>query len=688
MTDALGWPEVVLKGVLRHFAAKREKFRQSLISSSQTSNRVEISVAPSSYFGRVFSFPLLGLCWRWRSIFVAVLLILFLYSTPLNAQDAPNSPGIMRVGPSVFVSKDLPSEPHGEIEIGANPQDASQLVACSMLFPNDSPTSEVATYVSSDGGKTWNLALRTKGQDGQESWDPDCRYGPGHILYSLSEGSGPDYPDGYDRIDRSTDNGKSWDPFTRAAHAERSFIVADDRPGPHQGWLYLYGMGADDNSIRLGYSTDAGKTFFTQVVPMEKGTYDVNVGPGAILSDGSLVFPMPVFEQPPKESQQGFQVKLPAQLRLVRANFERENWPLKVETTNIAPWFADFEPNGSYYATLAVDQSNGPFHDRIYVTWEDRSSGRSQVRFSFSKDMGKTWSHPRLIDDDIARQVGDTIHGPDDIHGVVAVNRQGIVGVMWLDRREFPDNLGWDVRFRASLDGGETFLSSVKASSANYDPSRGGRVYLFGGEGRKPQSTNTLSIGWFVFHGGHTMGLTADANGGFHPLWIANPNGIPQVWTTDVTVEGNVVENGSPELSNLRDVSKCVRLEFFDRYYSLKTHSLDFDLRLENSTKVTIHGPLKVRVLDAGSYVGDVTVQSAGKETPVEGTVWDFSSLLPEGIFQPGYLTKPIHVHLSVRGIDPFTQIGRFSFFLTPVATLTTKVLAGPVEHDACDASD
>lgn len=618
--------------------------------------------------------------WRWSGT-IAVVAVLLCLTVPSFAQVEGSAGGPIHVGPSVQVSKDLPSDPHGEIEIGANPQDAGELVACSMLFANDSPTSEVVTYVSFDGGQTWKLTLRTKGQDDNESWDPDCRYGPGHVLYSLSEGTGPDYPDSYDRVDRSSDGGKNWEAFTRAIHAERSFIVVDDRPGPQEGWLYLYGMGADMSSIRVGYSTDGGKTFSTQVVPMEKGTYDVSIGPGAILSDGSLVFPMPIMKQSPEESQQGFRVRLPAQIQLVRVKFQRPNWPLQVETSEVAPWFADFEPNGSYYTTLAVDQSNGPFRDRIYAVWEDCSSGRSQVKFSFSKDFGKTWSHPRFIDDDIARQIGDTIHGPDDIHGVVVVNPQGVVGVMWLDRRDFLDDLGWAVRFRASLDGGETFLPSVKASNVDYDPGRGGRVYLFGsGDSLHVQSTNDLAIPWFVFHGGHTMGLAADADGGFHPLWIANPTGTPQVWTTDLRVDCQVVKNGSPDLANLQNASKLVRLEFLDRYYDMKAHALNFDLRLENASKQAIHGPVKVRVLGVGSYVGTVTIPDGAEEKPAEGTVWDFSSLIPGGMFEPGYVTKPIHVRMIVRGIDPFTQIGRFSFFLTPLATLDTKVMVGSVE--------
>ncbi|MGB6484968.1 MAG: sialidase family protein [Candidatus Acidiferrales bacterium] len=620
-----------------------------------------------------------GIFLRWK-VCLLLPLAFVAVATRLTAQSATMPRGVVHIGTSVNVSKALPVDPHYEVEIDANPGDANELVACSMLFANDSPTSEVVTYVSTDGGKSWQLALRTQGEDGYQSWDPDCRYGPGHILYSLSEGSGSGSPSDYDRVDRSLDAGKTWQPFTRAIHAERSFITVDQRPGPHQGWVYLYGMGDDSGSIRVGYSTDKGQTFFTQVVPMEPGTEDVNVGPGVMLSDGTLVIPMPVLTQPLKESQQSFRVQLPAQIRIVHVKFERPNWPLEVTTSTVAPWLADFEPNGSYYTTLAVDSSDGPFKNRIYATWEDRSSGRSQVKFVFSSDEGKSWSHPRVIDDDVAKQVGNTIKGPDDIHGVVAVNQEGIVGVTWLDRRDYDDNLGWALRFRASLDGGETFLPSEKISNADYEPSRGDRVPLFGGAD-SIRSTNDLSIGWFTFHGGHTMGLTADANGGFHPLWVANPTGTPQLWTTDVTVDGKAVKNGSPELSELSDASKLVHLEFLNRYYNLRTHSLDFDLRLRNKSKFTIEGPLKVRVLDVGSYVGDVTIRAGTIQSSVEGAVWDFTPLLPGREFRPGDVSKPMHLRLTVQGIDPFTQIGRFTFFLTPVAILTTKVLAGSIQQ-------
>jgi hypothetical protein len=47
--------------------------------------------------------------------------------------------------------------------------------------------------------------------------------------------------------------------------------------------------------------------------------------------------------------------------------------------------------------------------------------------------------------------------GPDDFMPAIAVNPSGAVGVMWYDRRDKPDDLGYFVRFSASVDGGETF---------------------------------------------------------------------------------------------------------------------------------------------------------------------------------------------------------------------------------------
>ncbi|TAN21844.1 MAG: exo-alpha-sialidase [Acidobacteria bacterium] len=591
---------------------------------------------------------------RFQSLMGAALL-------SMGVLTAAQSP--IQVGASVQVSKALAQDPHYEIEIGANPNNAKELIACSMVFPPEAPTSQVDTFVTFDGGRTWQLSLRQKAQ--LEAWDPACEYGPGGVAYSLSEAQTRQYPDGYDRLDRSLDGGKTWLPFTRMIHAERSFLTVDNQPGPHHGWLFVYGMNGD-HDIRVSYSRDGGTTFVTQIVPVQADAEVVNVGPGDLLSDGSLVIPVPTVA-PPGSQRQDERVWRPGFINVVRMHFQRPNWPLKSQVDRVTRWWVDLAANGSYYTTLAIDHTHGPFRDRIYAVWEDWDSGRSRVRLTYSSDLGKTWSAPRNLDDNLARRDGDHLNGPDDIHGTVAVNDRGVVGVMWLDRRDQPDNLGWAVRFRASRDGGDTFVPGVKASTADYDPSRGGRVPLF----------NDLALPWFAFHGGHTMGLAADAAGAFHPLWVANPEGVAQVWTTTIRVDGDAVRHGSPALANLVDVSGQVKLQFLERFYNLKTHTVSFAVRVLNTSQNVIHGPLKVRVLYAGSYMGRVEVSDNGAMRPLEGTIWEFK--LPGGALQPGAMTAAQPVVLYEHGLDPFTQIGHFPMAITPLADLRTTVLAGAI---------
>jgi hypothetical protein len=167
-------------------------------------------------------------------------------------------------------------------------------------------------------------------------------------------------------------------------------------------------------------------------------------------------------------------------------------------------------------AALAVDRSGGPFQGRLYAVWPDaRFDRRTQILLASSSDEGRTWSAPRVVSDDgPASSTGDR---PNHFMPMVAVNRTGIVAVSWYDRRDNPDNLGYWPRFSASLDGGATWLPSVRVStSANLV--------------RDDKETR--------FNSGDTAGLAADAAGTFHLVWIDNRTGTHQAWTASVTVRG------------------------------------------------------------------------------------------------------------------------------------------------------
>jgi hypothetical protein len=127
--------------------------------------------------------------------------------------------------------------------------------------------------------------------------------------------------------------------------------------------------------------------------------------------------------------------------------------------------------------------------------------------------MGESWSAPRVVSDDASPP--NRGNRPNNFMPTIAVNNSGVVGISWYDRRDNPDNLSYWVRFSASVDGGATWLPSLRVST----------------------HANLKKEDDFRFNGGDTSGLTADVDGAFHPLWIDNRTGIHQMWTTTVTVK-------------------------------------------------------------------------------------------------------------------------------------------------------
>src|SRR5260370_26478837 len=96
---------------------------------------------------------------------------------------------------------------------------------------------------------------------------------------------------------------------------------------------------------------------------------------------------------------------------------------------------------GAHIPSLAVDPGSAALKVRRCATWVDCRSKRLEILLAWSADKGKTWSSPIVINDD--RPWADPTKGPDNMDPNVAVNKDGVVGVSWYDRRDAPDNLGW-----------------------------------------------------------------------------------------------------------------------------------------------------------------------------------------------------------------------------------------------------
>ena len=550
------------------------------------------------------------------------------------------------VGTNMQVSAQRADQQHYEVQIAADPENSKHLLACSMRRANE-PWHSVVVYASFDGGTTWNETLHIS--EGYVS-DPSCIYGPNGVAYvatlSTERGTEPDRLP----VFKSTNAGKTWAKTVELPFMDREYLTVDNTAGKNRGQIYLNGSGAIPlaeskgehiSAVDLWRSTDKGMTFNgpTKLRVSENNHIFEAMGNGVVLSDGTFVSITGDLDETQYDQSKPY--KPIGHIVAVSSNDGGQTFSPAVK---ISDWYPDrgHKRTCGQIPVLAIDGTTGPYKDRLYAVWADLRTERSSVIISHSSDKGKTWSPPVGVSDDI---LSDYLpNASDDFMPTVAVNSSGIVGVMWYDRRDSPDNLGYWPRFAASLDGGVTFLPSVKVSEA---PSsfKQTNLLVLSSLGNSIGANGKLSFwvgaDWMQASGGDTSGLAASPDGIFHPLWVDNRTGVSQVWTASVKVATPAIQNLPKELRNLNNVTDGVKLYLGRAVYNRAKHMVTVEASLENTSNTQLRGIVKVQLLSLSSRLGKAHVVNADNNVNQAGAVWDLTRQLENGVLSAGERSRP-----------------------------------------------
>jgi hypothetical protein len=588
---------------------------------------------------------------------VKVLLSMFTLCVIASAQQ-----NLISVGPNVRISAAHGDWAHTEMNIAADPSDPKHLIACSIFKTQKPYKSSTIAYVSFDGGSTWKPTLETTGY--LQASDPNCTIGPTGTAYFIALVRN-DLRTISDKIYRSDDGGKIWlPPVNLPSFFERPSIIVDNSDSKY---VFINGENAvrDINSgsavtgIGITRSRNSGASFengLTRGVFENERSYVGGIGNCAMLSDGNLACAFSQTDDALPVDDQVQSIHLKAKLNVITTlrRGEAFNNAVTIGAVHILR-----RPPGStnHDPVIAADSSSGLLKDRLYVVCTDVTSGRTEIAFAYSADKGKTWSTPKYLNDDQPFDVLDTSRGPDDFMPVVAVNRDGVVGVMWYDRRESKDNLGWNIRFRASLDGGETFLPSVRVSEAPTIFNQNTKWPIFywsaitGGGSAQPGGPLTLDlqITGQLLNGGDYAGMAADINGVFHPIWADNRTGVHQLWTTAVTVNAKGILHGSPELTQLTEITDKVSLEILSTNYDRQSNTLTCETRLINTSAQKLSGPFKVKIVSLTSEVG-------GQIKLLNDTDHVFEMGATNNQMLPGESSQPKQLVFGLADIQPLVR--------------------------------
>lgn len=564
----------------------------------------------------------------------------------------------IQVGPNTLVSRDDQQLHHEEVQVGTSPTDASQLVACSMVEGAKLSQRKLHTvsYISNDGGKVWKM-----GPQIPESGDPVCGYGPDGAVYFGAIGDSPSEDPAIDwhfKLFRSTDRGKTWEQKSNIVTGDRPWLAFDSTKGPNRGWLYLAYQsraGVLDSqeksatvSLDLTHSADNGATWSLPhaygVITARRLTHSIPTMM-APLSDGTLVISnwqnlkkrAVVDEDAPAASYPG--MTGPATCEIAVVLVDPDGWK-RPKTVKAADKYCAESPTMRTTDALAVDDHSEAFKDRIYLAWTDVRTGHGRIMFSYSADKGATWSKARVADD-----LGPGLaHAPDNFMPTLAVNKDGVVGLTWNDRRESPDNIGYVTRFSASLDGGETWLPSVRVAEQPTRFRQGLENGIVGGYVAAEGETGPLTLHVSHFPGpmtGDTAGLQGDANGVFHAVWIDNRTGIDEIQTAPITVSGSVLKHGSSDLAALADISGRLAVDLSDIAYDAKTSVVTVQGSLRNKSKEPIRGRVAARVLSVTAENSAAVILNSDNGVDGAGAIFDFTPLLTDGVLPPEKSSKP-----------------------------------------------
>jgi hypothetical protein len=601
----------------------------------------------------------------------------------------------IHVGANVQVSKAHEKYSMGEIWLSADPVDANHLMGCGIVYAENENRRWTTVYVSNDGGKSWASTLETK--TFIDSADPACALGldgeAAHIAIGVVDKK--HYGLG---VYHSSDGGKTWtrsdDLPMKFQGIDRESMVIDTTPGKFRNRVYITGESSvrdlgDTNPGKNGFavwrSRDGGATFEgpakRETVPNH---YILQPGNSVVLSDGSIVSVfgdlknsdgMSVASNDPDHSN--------ALLESATIGDGGDTFSTAVK---IDDWYMGWGrgENGLTalgMPNLAVDPGNGPFKDSLYVTWADDREQRTEIRFAYSRDKGKTWSNSVVLDEPPTTVAAEK--EPGSFLPVVAVNKAGAVLLCWYDRRDQGGKLGWNLRARASLDGGETWTPSVKISEQANTFSPTQHLFSFAGSSRSgdgqsgsfdgpsdlrdagefgvaaraddtdedkekekaeaeanPKATHiTVAFQGRQFYAGDYEGLAADAGGTFHTFWIDNRTGLAQIWTAAINVDGGAVRNGSPDLAGLKDASDDVAVKVVSSDLDRAANTVTLGVQLKNTSKSTIEGPVKLRLVNLISTLGRAAASNADNHAADAGALWDVSQFLKDNALRPDETT-------------------------------------------------
>ncbi len=356
---------------------------------------------------------------------------------------------------NVRINSDNSGQIQNEQQLRINPTDPNNVVAVWRDFRLG--YRRVGIGRSTDGGYTWTDELFDVYGRPWHS-DPGLTNDVNGNFYAVTLAYEPDQSYSGFEVWKSSDGGATWGTPTLAIDGvpnvfeDKELMACDRAPdSPYQGSLYIaWTRFWYPTNIKVIRSTDGNITWTD---PVNVSDWSSVQWPVPVVGAGGIVYIA--------------WVSYYDQIKLDRSFDGGATWGSDITISNI--YTASDYINGSIWVfsfpALDADITGGENHGNLYVAYMDRVGSDNDIYFRRSTNQGSSWSSPVRLNDDTYG------NGRDQFHPWLVVDENGVITVMFYDRRLDPGNLKYDIYLTQSFDAGATWTENVRVTTVSSDPS-------------------------------------------------------------------------------------------------------------------------------------------------------------------------------------------------------------------------